>query len=195
MKSVYTSNEYMAIAKYYSDRTAKRSKVPLINHINDGLIILEAINASRDAMLAYCLHPLLQDDESLAQNFDDVSSTAFAKTVALALEYRSVANEFLSARIDEPVIQQALAESGIVKAAALIRLSPLRDVNDMLIADKVQNRKDFVTYHKATHARSIEIDIYFKMWLARLNVSSQQYTDLCTLIDLHNGVQKIEVCV
>lgn len=181
---MYTSNEYMAIAKHYSNRTAKRSKVPLINHINDGLIILDAINASHDAMLAYCLHPLLQDDESLAQNFDNVASITSAKVMALALEYRSVANEFLSARVDEPVIQEALlAEQGVVKAASLIRLSPLRDVNDMLIADKVQNRKDYVTYHKATHARSVEIDIYFKMWLARLNVSSQQYSDLCTLID------------
>jgi len=44
------------------------------------------------------------------------------------MEYRSVANDYLSTRIISDVQE--------------IRLSPLPDVQDMLIADKVQNYKD-----------------------------------------------------
>jgi len=48
----------------------------------------------------------------------------------------------------------------------------------MLVADKVQNRKDFLAYHKGTHARSDELDYYFKLWLRRLDISEERYQEL-----------------
>lgn len=45
----------------------------------------------------------------------------------------------------------------------------------MLIADKVQNYKDFEIYHKSTHPRSKELDQYFKNWLQKLNINTDQY--------------------
>lgn len=49
-----TSQEYTIIKNYYGDKTANRSKVPLINHINEGIIILDNIAASDFAKKAYC---------------------------------------------------------------------------------------------------------------------------------------------
>ena len=85
----------------------------------------------------------------------------YPEVLIAVMEYRSVANEYLSQRE--------------IKSIDEIRLSPLKDVNDMLIADKVQNYKDFEIYHKSTHARSKELDQYFKNWLRKLNINPDQY--------------------
>ncbi len=84
------------------------------------------------------------------------------------MEYRSVANEYLSHRTIAHVDE--------------IRLSPLPEVNQMLIADKVQNCKDFELYHKATHPRSAELDLYFNNWLRRLGITPERYTTLKALL-------------
>ena len=45
----------------------------------------------------------------------------------------------------------------------------------MLIADKVQNRKDFMMYHLHTHQRSKELEKYFNQWLNKLSVSEEMF--------------------
>jgi len=160
-----TTREYAAIAREYGDRVASRSQVPLIAHIHEGLKILDAIGASEAAKRAFCLHPLLQDDASYAENLPRVNElTNDANVLALALEYRRVANAALSHR------EYASAED--------IELSAMRDVNDMLIADKVQNRKDFVLHHLDRHPRSAVLDRYFRLWLERLGVDEARYETL-----------------
>lgn len=146
--------EYRIISDFYGDQIAKRSGVKLINHIDEGLSILEDIGASEEAKRAYCLHPIVQSDEGLKDNFEllkGLDSTVIINT----LEYRSVANEYLSVRE--------------IKSLDEIRLSPLKDVNDMLIADKIQNRKDFMLYHYGTHKRTNELFDYFNNWLEKLD--------------------------
>jgi hypothetical protein len=159
--------EYKLIEKFYGDRVAKRSGVPLINHINEGLTVLSAIRATETTKRAFCIHPLLQADEDLQENYY-ISSFVDHHTLLLAMEYRSVANEYLSDKVD---------------TEQKIRLSPLLEVNEMLIADKVQNRKDFMTYHYGTHERSDELARYFNKWLNALNVSADTYIDFCRKID------------
>ncbi len=159
------SVEYKSIAREYGDRRAKRSNVPLIVHIDEGLVLLQAIDASETAMRAFCLHPLLQDDASYAANMPRVHDLTDDMTVlATALEYRRVANAALSDRT--------------YRSVADIALSEVRDVNDMLVADKVQNRKDFLRHHLATHPRSAELDRYFQLWLERLGISEARYNEL-----------------
>jgi hypothetical protein len=155
--------EYSAIAQLYGSKKANRSGVYLMNHIDEGLAILDWINASTQAKRAYCLHPIYQGDTDLATNYNGLTipNRFSGRALILALEYRSVANEYLSKRSI-----QSLDE---------IRLSPLKDVNDMLIADKIQNYKDFELYHKGTHPRSAELDQYFKNWLDKLGVCDERY--------------------
>lgn len=157
---------YQLIRESYGTRTTERSKVPLINHIDEGLIVLNELNANTATLDAYCLHPLVQHDHDLKTNYQIISQNIDAFTVLLAMEYRSVANEHLSRSNPETEI----------------RLSPLHEVTQMLIADKVQNRKDFDLYHKGTHPRSQELEQYFARWLTRLNVSEEFYQHLCLLI-------------
>jgi hypothetical protein len=154
--------EYQIISNFYGDKIANRSGVKLMNHIDEGLYILDKIGASDIAKRAYCLHPIVQDDESLKSN-KHLLKNIDSDVIIAAIEYRSVANEYLSNRninsIDE------------------VRLSPLKDVNDMLIADKIQNRKDFEIYHLGKHERSSQLDKYFKNWLTKLDISEEQYQE------------------
>jgi len=154
------------ISEFYGLRQAKRSGVPLINHIDEGIKILRWLGASVDTMEAFCLHPMLQSDEELNANWKDVA-IEFAdqgEVLMYTMEYRNVANAFLSDKVMTMITDN-------------IRLSPVMPVNLMLIADKIQNRKDFELYHKSTHPRSTQLDVYFKMWLKRLNIDESTYQD------------------
>ena len=155
--------EYQIISDFYGDKITNRSGVKLMNHIDEGLYILEKIGSSDVTKRAYSLHPIIQDDKSLVEN-QHLLKNIDSDVIIASIEYRSVANEYLSKRdinsIDE------------------IRLSPLKDVNDMLIADKIQNRKDFELYHLGKHERSSELDQYFKNWLERLNISEEFYQEI-----------------
>lgn len=154
---------YELIRKYYGDKKAKRSGVPYINHIDEGLIILDAIGASSCAKDAYCIHPILQDDDTLDANMGLVKDVHY-RTIITAMEYRNVANRGLSCyQVDNP---------------DNIYLGPLKDVRDMLVADKVQNRKDFYVHHYGTHPKSIELDRYFRNWLRALEITEAEYNRL-----------------
>jgi hypothetical protein len=158
---ITSSLEYKLISEFYADTKAKRSGVRYMNHIDEGLAILERIGASELAKKAYCLHPIYQSDYDLSINVDNYKIDS--DVMLRVIEYRSVANEYLSFRE--------------IMSCFDIRLSPLKDVNDMLIADKIQNRKDFELYHKGKHQRSKELDRYFIKWCQRLGITEEQYQD------------------
>lgn len=151
--------EYKMVEKFYDDGRANRSKVWFMNHIDEGMIILEKLGKTKASQAGFCLHPLTQDDGNLAKTFAMLSKEGTPYHVGLSLEYRNIANAYLSKReinsIDE------------------IHLSPLQEVNDMLIADKIQNYKDFLLYHRGTHPRSKELEHYFNNWLEKLNCREQ----------------------
>lgn len=173
---IYDTVEYKLIENYYGTRSPKRAPVFLMNHIDEGVLILQRYGIPQIAQQAFCLHPLLQDDKELAKHFDEVVTEANPRAVALALEYRNTANAYLSQRsitsIDEIV------------------LSPLPHVNFMLVADKIQNRKDFEQYHKGTHPRSAELDKYFKNWLEKLAVDDIYDDVVAELLTINPKVQK-----
>lgn len=162
---------YLCISRYYEGKFAKRSKVPYMNHINEGLIILDQLGADEDTKSAYCLHPIFQEDNAIMNNFNIINErlTISPRVMLLVMEYRNVANRGLSCyQVDNP---------------DKIYLSPIPEVNLMLVADKVQNRKDFLKYHLGTHEKSIELDIYFKNWLRALGVTEAMYNKLIEEID------------
>lgn len=150
--------EYKLVEEFYGNGMAKRSQIWFMNHIDEGMIILNHIKKSEAAQAAFCLHPLTQDDDNLAKNYASLiasNSKASSYNVGLSLEYRNIANAYLSKRE--------------IKSIDEIALSPLQEVNDMLIADKVQNYKDFILYHRGTHPRSDILEHYFNNWLDKLN--------------------------
>ncbi len=161
--TVRDSKEYAVIRKFYGDRKAARSQVPLVNHIDEGIFILEKIGASEEAMKAFCLHPLFQADADLAQN-QTLTRELDPYIVMLALEYRNTANAYLSQRKIEKLED--------------IRLSPLPEVNQMLMADKIQNCKDFMIHHHGIHPKSDELHQYFKNWFQRLGIPQKVFTAL-----------------
>jgi hypothetical protein len=156
--------EYLAIERAYGTRTAQRSGVPLMRHIDEGLAVLQRIDAPDEAMRAFCLHPLLQEDPAYAANLAWVTALTEPHVLALALAYRRVANATLSTRP--------------IASAADIPLSGMVEVDQMLVADKVQNRKDFLLHHRGHHPRSEVLDRYFQMWLERLGVAETRFAEL-----------------
>lgn len=146
--------EYNMIKKHYGDKVAKRSQVPLMNHIDEGIAILKEIGASNDAIAAYCLHPILQSDEALSNNIYLLNNYNNNFRLILTMEYRRVANNYLSKRI--------------INSLDDIELSQLHEVNQMLWADKLQNQKDFRLYHLGKHERSEILEQYFINWINKL---------------------------
>lgn len=159
-----------AVRAFYGERRAERSGVRLIEHIHDGLAIMAAIDARTVAQRAFCLHPLVQMDDDLARTFaDDKQKTALAGCellpLALAMEYRRCANAHLSKHAPETLTQISFAPF-------------VAELRDMLIADKVQNRRDFERHHAKTHERAAELAEYFARWLAFLGVDEERYQKL-----------------
>ncbi len=164
-----TTREYHAIERHYDDRCARRSGVPLMNHIDEGVAVLRAIGASERAARAFAIHPLVQLEETLPDALANPAAlTDDPAVLLLAMEYRNVANACLSHR--------ALA------SADEITLGPLPEVHAMLVADQVQNRKDFDLHHRGTHPRSDALERYFALWLQRLGVDEAQYRALVARI-------------
>jgi len=151
------SKAYKLIQNEYKNSVTKRSKVPLIYHIDEGGAILEKINSSNVVKDAYYLHPLLQDDEMFNKNksksFDGVDYEA----LILSVEYRRVANSYLSTMDINDFVGFSCNE-----------------VKQMLIADKIQNYKDFMKYHFGKHKRSNELHQYFSNWFDLLDINYER---------------------
>lgn len=169
LERVKGSLEYNDILAYYNTRTARRSGVALMNHIDEGLIVLNSLGSAEDTMLAFCIHPLFQNDEDLKRSVQrGIHYDYRPNVILLVMEYRNQANQWLS----EKVGSKTAPASG-----------PLAPVRDMLIADKVQNYKDFLLYHKLTHPRSMELTLYFQQWLEYLGITNKRFKELCDEIE------------
>ncbi len=155
------SQEYRMIQREYGDQKARRSNVFLMNHIDEGRAILEWRGSSPVTHQAFCIHPLLQSDADLKKYALGDWSGVNPHALILAMEYRFIANDYLSTRQ--------------ISALDDVKRSVLNEVMEMLVADKIQNRKDFEKYHKGTHPRSAELENYFSNWMKVLNISEDQY--------------------
>jgi hypothetical protein len=161
MKYIKNSNEYIIINEYYKNKKAKRSEVPYINHINEGLEILEYIKADEFTKKAYCLHPIFQNPEGLKYVMQNkIYNKIDPFTLMLAMEYRNKANAFLCRE-----------KTDHYKIDDLPHMV-FKEVSDMLIADKIQNYKDFLMYHKDTHPRKEKLDNYFNLWIKHLKAEN-----------------------
>lgn len=167
------------IAKFYGERIAARSKVPLINHIHEGLAVMREIGASDFAQRAFCLHPLYQADADLTKHHLRSLPGVPIQVILLVMEYRNQANAWLSDKVWLANFNDggpSLVQNGTPTPG------PLPEVRDMLVADKVQNYKDFRTYHLGTHPRSKELELYFETWLKVLGIDGLEFARLSGVI-------------
>lgn len=153
--TIKESVEYKAISSFYGDGRAKRSNVPFMNHIDEGLAILDRIGASDNAKLAFCIHPI-------AQSYNDVT---FSLVSELAEEYTYFANKFLCTVETDHIRSLELLNDHLFGD---IDYCMSNDCRDMLIADKEQNQKDFIIHHYGTHSRYVQLGEYFNLWLVFL---------------------------
>ena len=110
------TREDRAVSQFYGDRVTRRSMVPLMHHIDEGLAVLATSDAKDAAMRAFCLHPLLQDDAGLVAAYARLTElTDSVQVIALAMEYRRVANNCSHRRA--------------IRTVDDLELSPLREVN------------------------------------------------------------------
>ena len=173
---IFDTNAFEAISQLYGDRKAERSDLPLMNHIVEGLAIMAAHAPGEpylfDAMQAYCLHPMLQTDEALQENHHLMRFHA-PHAVLFAMEYRWRANNWLS---DKVGFQNYNAGGrSLLTAKGKPDPGKLAPVQLMLVADKVQNYKDFLTHHSDTHPRRRELHLYFNTWLKYLNIDNADF--------------------
>lgn len=183
--SIYRSVEYGLVREMYGRSVAERSQKPLIDHIDEGLVILSCLGASDHTRQAWCLHPLIQSDENLSKFHEDLLDNISTYAFALAMEYRYRANSWLS---DKVFINP---DTNSCQAVGKPEWS-LPATKNMLIADKVQNYKDFCTYHPATHPRSRELNFYFLTWLDALEVTPEQLKAFYAAIDTKAILRKEE---
>jgi hypothetical protein len=173
------SREYNLVKAYYREGTAFRSKVPLMNHIDEGLAILSVQGAWTATMQAFCLHPLLQNDPVFQTNWKTACAAGVnGKAICLAMEYRRCANAYLCTPSTDDFTQAH------IKKVVGLMIPPVRM---MLVADKIQNFKDFLAYHQGTHPRSAQLAAYFENWLEFLEVSPE----LLALIERKVSVQSV----
>ncbi|MGI9571562.1 MAG: hypothetical protein ACR2PH_17895 [Desulfobulbia bacterium] len=162
MEYLQQTREYQLIADYYGTRTAERSGVELMQHIIEGLAILKAQDASMVTMKAYCIHPLLQGDTEYFTNFHSIFNNADPDSIMLAVEYRRCANAYLCKPHTDDWYDDWPTKEGVVNLVC-------KEVALMLLADKVQNMKDFMLYHYHTHERADELLRYFAAWIDLVN--------------------------
>lgn len=117
---------------------------------------MEAHEASEAAMRAYCLHPLFQSDDDLRESSRKPVDWIDPLVMLYTMEYRRAANAYLCRpHTDAWTIEDLKLYVGYI----------IPEVRIMLIADKVQNQKDFLIHHHGTHPRSDQLDRYFQNWL------------------------------
>lgn len=163
----FDSEACRLIEDYYGNRTAKRSGVWLMNHIDEGLAVLAKLNAPEEAFSTFCLHPLVQNDVDLASNEHLIEKYPHLNWQG-AFEYRQTANAYLAHRD--------------ISSIDDIELSGNDAVNYALIADKVQNYKDFMLYHYGKHDSSDRLFNYFHNWFDKLGISNKILIDLLILL-------------
>lgn len=175
--------EYDIIRSVFVGRKARRTNLPYIRHIDQGLYLLRYAKASQTVLGAWCLHPLFQLDEYFLPLLEGKGTFLFngvtLPVLGLAMEYRASANSYLTSderQHPDPASRQ------------YPRLSPVKEVNLMLQVDKVQNYRDarLHLYPHITNSESAMLDRYFQRWLGALGVSSRDAEQMEKLLEQHD---------
>lgn len=158
---------YSVIDNFYKGMSTSKG-VPYINHINEGIVHLENMKVDDTVINAFILHPFVQcvnlkgtyKDCLLTEKELEKHINIFEIEPEIAFElllYRKYANSYLCREAtDNYDINDAFED---VKG-----LAKYRNTVKMLIADKLQNFKDFLLYRQ-DHPRKEFLNRYFTIWL------------------------------
>lgn len=159
---------YRTVSTFYANKQAQRSGQEYIRHIIQGLIVLNRINSNEQTMKAFCIHPIVQEDNALLQAVvTELLKDCDPTVVALAMEYRAVANSYLSHHPFRTTLD----------------LGPLQAVKEMLIADKIQNSYDLNRYNQQDKD-FYRLNAYFNSWMIILEITKEKYDFLTRGFDL-----------
>jgi hypothetical protein len=181
LDSILDKPFYKLIQQKYQGKIAKRSGLGYMSHIQEGIFIIQLLYGDDQNLVeAYCLHPIFQNDRLLSQLLVENSSELsliLPQTIVFCMEYRNIANSYtIKNKIKNP-------ES--------IKIGSLEMIHKMLVADKIQNKKDFMKYMYLKHERPSYVKAsehglqYFDSWLDRLSVSKKTYTDITEKVEQH----------
>jgi hypothetical protein len=172
MRPIEETLEYATSKALLSGQFSKRTKVDYFEHIREGVKILKIIEPAKTPetlaiQQAFCLHPLIQSDEEFQRNYRLLQSFR-QEVVILTMEYRWVANQG---------IRSIVKNNGWT-----VKLSCLESVNKMLVSDKIQNRKLFLSNYPKENEDYSDIDTYFKVWLNALGITENEYQRIVSMI-------------
>lgn len=136
-----------------------------MNHIDEGIAILRKLAADKDVIKAWILHPLFQTDLENFQNRNYGNLKLDIRVVTLGHAYRELANSFLPKdyRNSAPKVEP-------------------KEIYQMLLADKIQNSKDFYFNTGIEACRREELDIYFGKWRLALDRHDVYWSKMQTFI-------------
>lgn len=155
---------------HYGDECAKRSGIPKINHISEGLRLLDYLEVHRPAKVAFCLHPIVQDGCGRDQ-WSQLYYTYGERVMYLLHNYTAVANKFLPAAVVHRT------RTGFKTIPIELPEDLDGDVRWMLLADKIQNRKDYrANWNKFPNW--IQLADYFNAWMIALDLSDDEIDQL-----------------
>ncbi|BBI90576.1 hypothetical protein HYO65_gp184 [Tenacibaculum phage PTm1] len=161
------------IMEAYGDKRTKRTNVPYMNHIFEGMQVINHFKNKytfyelKTALFAYILHPIFQAfDNNHKQVVDKYINFLKSDVIFNSVSYGHEANSYLRYHYqDGKDLTFNKYENPIVGLA--------------LIADKIQNFKDLeLWYGNSTHEHYDDLEAYFNVWLQNLGISEYDYKKL-----------------
>ena len=146
--------EYKLITDHYRGEYAERSGRHKMEHIKEGCRLLVGWNRPEVEHRAFCLHPLVETEGFSYER---------KQSYMLAAEMMDKAGKYLCQPDTDDITHLGS------RFTLSHHLGPMTESCAwVLLADKVQNRSDFMKYHAFTHARSDMLIRYFDLWIQTL---------------------------
>lgn len=142
--------EYNYMKDLFSTSVSKRTKDLSTNPMEEGLAILNILESNHITKKAYCIHQLFHNDESLERSWDgNRFPNCDIKSMLLAMEFRTL-------------YKSKPNRNGIIK------LSPIKEVNEMMLAYKMQQYKNFEINGRGQTDNDELVESSFKNWIKQL---------------------------
>lgn len=164
-----TNIHYQIISELYEGQKAKRTQLPYIKHIDDGLLILDDLDADLITKEAWCMHPIFQMPDLKEKVMDSKGQPQIRlATAILAAEYAETANQYRT--VNYQSFHDNLPEI------------PNSRVKKLLTCDKVQNYIELEnTRHLLPYETVDRTHRYLLNWLHHLSFDPVQMDYMRTL--------------